>query len=82
MLDEFYSLNKDDPNYSLQGATVNRGQYAHTDGLFTLSDPAQSELIAVFLATRQEMENGASTKCSARISSAAIFVSIGELYCL
>ncbi|MCA1458922.1 oleate hydratase [Bradyrhizobium sp. BRP22] len=57
VLDEFYWLNKDDPNYSLQRATVNRGQNAHTDGLFTLSDQAQSELIAIFLATREEMEN-------------------------
>lgn len=57
VLDEFYWLNKDDPNYSLQRATVNRGQDAHTDGLFTLSDTAQKEIIKVFFATREEMEN-------------------------
>jgi oleate hydratase len=57
VLDEFYWLNKDDPNYSLQRATVNRGQDARTDGLFTLSEEAQKELIAVFLASREEMEN-------------------------
>jgi len=41
VLDEFYWLNKDDPNYSLQRATVERGQDAHTDGLFTLNRKAQ-----------------------------------------
>lgn len=56
VLDEFYWLNKDDPNYSLQRATVERGQDAHTDGLFTLDEKAQRQLIKVFIATREEME--------------------------
>jgi len=56
VLDEFYWLNKDDPNYSLQRA-VERGQDAHTDGLFTLNKKAQKDLVKVFLATREEMEN-------------------------
>lgn len=56
VLDEFYWLNKDDPNYSLQRVTMNRGEDAHTDGLFTLSEKAQKEIIKVFLATREEME--------------------------
>ena len=57
VLDEFYWLNKDDPNYSLQRATINRGEDAHTDGLFTLNDQAQKDITKVFLATREEMEN-------------------------
>lgn len=57
VLDEFYWLNKDDPNFSLQRATVNLGEDAHTDGLFTLSEQAQKEIIHLFLATRQEVEN-------------------------
>jgi oleate hydratase len=57
VLDEFYWLSKDDPNLSLQRATINRGEDAHTDGLFTLSERAQKEVIKLFLATRQEMEN-------------------------
>ncbi|QIL44178.1 oleate hydratase [Acidovorax sp. HDW3] len=57
VLDEFYWLNKDDPNYSLQRATVNQGQDAHTDGLFTLSEKAQKEVIWLFMATRAEVEN-------------------------
>ncbi|MEV0902026.1 oleate hydratase [Actinoplanes sp. NPDC049802] len=56
VLDEFYWLNKDDPNFSLQRATVDRGQDARTDGLFGLSDKAQKEITKVFLATREEME--------------------------
>ena len=57
VLDEFYWLNKDDPNFSLQRATMDRGQDARTDGLFTLSERAQKEIIKLFLATREEMEN-------------------------
>ncbi|WP_407685349.1 oleate hydratase [Mycobacterium sp. HUMS_1102779] len=57
VLDEFYWLNKDDPNYSLCRATVNRGQDAHTDGLFALNAKAQKDIVKVFLASRAEMEN-------------------------
>ncbi|MFI7000655.1 oleate hydratase [Nocardia sp. NPDC050175] len=57
VLDEFYWLNKDDPNSSLQRATEKQGQDAHTDGLFTLSNKAQKDMIKVFLATPEEMEN-------------------------
>jgi oleate hydratase len=57
VLDEFYWLNKYDPNYSLQRATVNRGQDAHTDGLLSLSAKAQKEVAKIFLATRDELEN-------------------------
>ena len=38
VLDEYYWLNKHDPNYSLCRATVNRGEDAHTDGKFA-SEP-------------------------------------------
>ena len=45
VLDEFYWLNKHDPNYSLCRATVNRGEDAHTDGRFQLfpSEPGQKQ---------------------------------------
>ena len=55
--EEFYWLNKDDPNYSLQRATQNRGKKTDTDGLLTLNDKAQKEIIHLFFATRKEMEN-------------------------
>ncbi|KAK6383802.1 hypothetical protein LTS17_003094 [Exophiala oligosperma] len=56
VLDEFYWLNKDDPNYTLQRATVNQGQDAHTDGLFGLSSTAQHDISRVFLTSRKDLE--------------------------
>lgn len=57
VLDEFYRVNKDDPNVSLQRVTQNRGQDVPDKAQLTLSDKAQRELVEVFLATREEMEN-------------------------
>ena len=57
VLDEFYWLNKDDPNYSLCRVTVDRGQDAHTDKKFAMSPAAQKDIVKVFLATREEMAN-------------------------
>ncbi|MCF8610094.1 oleate hydratase [Gordonia sp. HY285] len=57
VLDEFFWLNNDDPNSSLQRVTMDQGQDAHTDFKFGLSDKAQKELTKLFLATREEMEN-------------------------
>ena len=57
VLDEFYWLNKDDPNYSMCRATEQRGQDAHTDNKFALNAKAQKDIVKVFLATREEMEN-------------------------
>ncbi|MGP3685751.1 oleate hydratase [Streptomyces sp. IBSNAI002] len=56
VLDEFYWLNKDDPNLSLQRVTERQGLDAGTKGLFTLSDRAQKDLVKVFLASREELE--------------------------
>lgn len=56
VLDEFYWLNKDDPNYSLQRVTEKRGQDAGINGKFGLSKKAQKDLVKVFLATREDME--------------------------
>ena len=53
VLDEFYWLNKEDPNYSLQRVTINRGEDAHTDGKFGLSERASMELVKLFM-TRDE----------------------------
>ncbi|MER7849000.1 oleate hydratase [Kitasatospora sp. NPDC096077] len=55
VLDEFYWLNKDDPNFSLQRVTERRGRDAGTDGLFALDDKAQKDIVRVFLATREEV---------------------------
>ena len=49
VLDEFYWLNKHDPNYSLCRATENRGQDAHTDGRFDLSRKGALEIVKLFM---------------------------------
>ena len=48
VLDEYYWLNKEDPNYSLCRATVDCGQDAHTDGKFGLSDRGAMEIMKLF----------------------------------
>ena len=45
VLDEYYWLNKEDPNSSLCRATVNRGEDAHTDGKFAISDKGAMEIM-------------------------------------
>ncbi|WP_420911580.1 oleate hydratase [Rhodococcus qingshengii] len=57
MLDEFYWLNKDDPNYSLQRVTERQGEDAHTDFKFNLNSKAQKDIMKVFLTSRSELEN-------------------------
>ena len=55
VLDEYYWLNKHDPNYSLMRATVNRGEDAHTDGKFTLSEKASLQIIKLFLTKDEDL---------------------------
>jgi oleate hydratase len=49
VLDDYYWLNKKDPNYSLCRATLNRGEDAHTGQEFTLDSAAQKELTKLYL---------------------------------
>ena len=55
VLDEFYRLNKQDPNYSLCRATENRGQDAHTDGKFGLSQKGCMEIMKLFLTKDEDL---------------------------
>ena len=55
VLDEYYWLNKHDPNYSLMRATENRGQDAHTDGKFALSDKAAMEIVKLFMTPNKDL---------------------------
>ena len=55
VLDEYYYLNKKDPNYSLCRATVNRGEDAHTDGKFALSDKAALEIMHLFFTPDEQL---------------------------
>jgi len=57
VLDEFYWLNRDDPNFSLQRATQKQGQDVPDKALLTIGPKAEKELTRLFLATREEMEN-------------------------
>ncbi|RKD30284.1 oleate hydratase [Lacrimispora algidixylanolytica] len=57
VLDEFYWLNKHDPNSSLMRATVNRGEDAHTDGKFALSDKGMQELMRLFFTPDETLYN-------------------------
>jgi oleate hydratase len=56
VLDEFYWLNKRDPNFTMQRATIHQGQDAGTNGLFTLSDKAQHEIMKLFLISHDQAE--------------------------
>lgn len=55
VLDEYYWLNKRDPNYSLMRASVNRGEDAHTDGKFALSDKAAMEIVKLFMSKNEDL---------------------------
>lgn len=57
VLDEYYRLNKKDPNYSLMRATVNRGEDAHTDGKFGLSDKGAMEIMHLFFTPDEKLYN-------------------------
>lgn len=57
VLDEYYWLNKSDPNYSLQRATVQRGEDAHTDGKFGLSDAGAMEIMKLFFTPDEQLYN-------------------------
>jgi len=48
VLDEYYWLNKEDPNYSLMRSTVKQGQDAHTDGKFGLSEKGSQQIMKLF----------------------------------
>ena len=55
VLDEYYWLNKHDPNYSLCRATENRGQDAHTDGKFGLSQKGCMEIMKLFFTKDEDL---------------------------
>ena len=55
VLDEYYWLNKEDPNYSLMRATINRGEDAHTDKKFAISDKGAMEIMHLFFTPDEEL---------------------------
>lgn len=57
VLDEYYWLNKHDPNYSLCRATVQCGQDAHTDKLFKLDKDSALALSKLFRTPEKDLED-------------------------
>ena len=57
VLDEYYWLNKHDPNYSLCRATVNCGEDAHTDKKFLLDKDSAMALSKLFLTQEKDLED-------------------------
>ena len=55
VLDEYYWLNKKDPNYSLCRVTEKQGQDAHTDGRFGLSDKGCMEIMKLFFTPDEQL---------------------------
>ena len=55
VLDEYYWLNKEDPNYSLCRATEERGKDAHTDGKFNLSQKGCMEIMKLFMTKDEDL---------------------------
>ena len=71
VLDEYYWLNKHDPNYSLMPRhRVNRGQDAHTDGKFDISDKGAMEIMKLFFTPNEDLQDkthhrlSSTTRCS------------------
>ena len=57
VLDEYYWLNKHDPNYSLCRATINCGEDAHTDKMFKLDKKSALALSKLFITPEKDLEN-------------------------
>ncbi|PKC81041.1 oleate hydratase [Bifidobacterium longum] len=55
VLDEYYWLNKEDPNYSLCRATKNLGKDAGLKGKFGLSDNASMEIMKLFFTPDEDL---------------------------
>ena len=57
VLDEYYWLNKHDPNYSLCRASINCGEDAHTDKQFKLDKASAMALSRLFMTPEKDLED-------------------------
>ena len=57
VLDEYYWLNKHDPNYSLCRASTNCGEDAHTDKKFELDKDSAMALSKLFMTPEKDLED-------------------------
>ena len=78
VLDEYYWLNKHDPNYSLCRATVNRGEDAHTDKKFLLDKDSAMALSKLFLTQERIWKIKRFPMCFPNPSGTQISGSIGR----
>ena len=57
VLDEYYWLNKDDPNFSLERAIMSGGESAHTDNKFDISPGTATQILKIFMTPDRELED-------------------------
>ncbi len=57
VLDEYYWLNKHDPNFSLERAIMSGGESAHTDGKFDITPGAATQILKIFMTPDRELED-------------------------
>lgn len=57
VLDEYYWLNKKDPNYSLCRVSIDCGKDAHSDKKFTLSKKGAMEIMKLYLTPEKDLED-------------------------
>ncbi|MEG1460425.1 MAG: oleate hydratase [Oscillospiraceae bacterium] len=57
VLDEYYWLNKHDPNFSLERAIMSGGESAHTDGKFDITPGAAMQILKIFMTPNRELED-------------------------
>ncbi|MFI3379588.1 oleate hydratase [Mammaliicoccus sciuri] len=57
VLDEFYWLNKEDPNYSKCRVIENRGQRLESDGKMTLTKKANKEIVQLCLMKEEQLND-------------------------
>ncbi len=57
VLDEYYWLNKHDPNFSLERAIMSGGESAHTDGKFELTPSAATQILKIFMTPNRELDD-------------------------
>ncbi|ALN77580.1 oleate hydratase [Staphylococcus agnetis] len=62
VLDEFYWLNKEDPNYSRCRVIEKRGQRLATDGDFTLTPTALKEIVKLCLTNEADLDDVSITE--------------------
>lgn len=57
VLDEYYWLNKEDPNFSLERAIMSGGESAHTDGKFDVTPAASTQILKLFMTPDRELDD-------------------------